>query len=93
MPKHPLIEVARALTKEDALTLLERWKERYPLAVSRLEPADILVDSMRGRSSTWTRVRVNLQHVPDAVRPAPEPPDPNEVPDPPRRPSPARKPA
>jgi DNA ligase D-like protein (predicted polymerase) len=93
VPAHPLIEIARALKKEDALAGLERWKARHADAAAHLQPADVLVDAMRGRSSTWTRVRVNLQHVPDAVRPGPEPPDPNEVPDPPRRPSPARKPA
>jgi hypothetical protein len=80
-----LIEIARALRKGDALAGLERWKTRHPDAAAHLQPADVLVDAMRGRSSTWTRVRINLQHVPDAVRPAPETPDPNEVPDPPRR--------
>jgi hypothetical protein len=62
--------VARALKKDDALIQLERWKERYPSVAARLEPADVLVDSMRGRSSTWTRVRINLQHVPVEERPA-----------------------
>ena len=84
-PVHPLIEIARALRKDDALAGLERWKARHPNAAAHLQPADVLVDAMRGRSSTWTRVRINLQHVPDAVRPATETPDPNEVPDPPRR--------
>ena len=84
-PVHPLIEIARALRKDDALSGLERWKARHPDAAAHLQPADVLVDAMRGRSSTWTRVRINLQHVPDAVRPAPETPDPNEVPDSPRR--------
>ena len=72
VPKHPLIEVARARRKEDALEQLDRWKERYPAVAGRLQPADILVDSMRGRSSTWTRVRINLQHVPDDERPSQE---------------------
>ena len=84
-PVHPLIEIARAFRKDDALAGLERWKARHPSAAAHLQPADVLVDAMRGRSSTWTRVRINLQHVPDAVRPATETPDPNEVPDPPRR--------
>jgi bifunctional non-homologous end joining protein LigD len=84
-PVHPLIEIARALRKDDALAGLERWKARHPDAAAHLQPADVLVDAMRGRSSTWTRVRINLRHVPDAVRPAPETPDPDEVPDPPRR--------
>jgi bifunctional non-homologous end joining protein LigD len=76
--KHPLIEIGRAQRKEDALAGLERWKERHPGVVGHLEPADVLVDSMRGRSSTWTRVRVNLQHVPTDLRPVQEPLDPDE---------------
>jgi hypothetical protein len=76
--KHPLIEVGRARRKADALAGLERWKTRYPRAAAHLEPADVLVDSMRGRSSTWTRIRVNLQHVPLELRPAQEPLDPDE---------------
>jgi bifunctional non-homologous end joining protein LigD len=73
----PLIEIARAATKDDALAGLERWKARHPRAAAYLEPADVLVDAMRGRSSTWTRVRVNLEHVPEDLRPAQEPPDPD----------------
>ena len=76
--KHPLIEIGRARRKEDALAGLERWKARHPEAATHLEPADVLVDAMRGRSSTWTRVRVNLQHVPAELRPAQEPLDPDE---------------
>ena len=76
--KHPLIEIGRAQRKEDALAGLERWKARHPEVVAYLEPADVLVDSMRGRSSTWTRIRVNLQHVPEPLRPAQEPLDPDE---------------
>jgi len=76
--KHPLIEIGRAQRKEDALAGLERWKERHPEVVGHLEPADVLVDAMRGRSSTWTRVRVNLQHVPTKLRPVQEPLDPDE---------------
>jgi len=71
--KKPLVEVARAARKEDALAALERWKARHPDAAALLEPADVLVDSMRGRSSTWTRVRVNLEHVPEERRPPQEP--------------------
>jgi bifunctional non-homologous end joining protein LigD len=67
--KFPLIEIGRARKKEDALAGFERWKARHEKAAEHLEPADVLVDSMRGRSSTWTRVRVNLQHVPVALRP------------------------
>jgi DNA ligase D-like protein (predicted polymerase) len=69
----PLIEIARAASKADALAGLERWKERHPAAAALLEPADILVDSMRGRSSTWTRIRLNLRHIPVADRPQQEP--------------------
>ena len=71
-PKHPLIEVARAAKKEDALAVLEEWKARHPEAAAHLAPADVLVDAMRGRYSTWTRIRLNLQHVPEALRPAQE---------------------
>jgi bifunctional non-homologous end joining protein LigD len=73
----PLLEIARARTKADALAGLERWKARHPDAAARLEQADVLVDSMRGRSSTWTRVRVNLEHVPEELRPPQEPLDPD----------------
>ena len=64
--------------KEDALAGLERWKQRHPEAAAHLQPADVLVDAMRGRYSTWTRIRVNLQHVPEELRPAQEPLDPDE---------------
>ena len=69
----PLVTVAKAEHKEDALVGLERWKARHPEAAAWLRVDDVLVDSMRGRSSTWTRIRVNLRHVPEAERPAPEP--------------------
>src|SRR5262249_22520445 len=69
----PLIEIARAAGTEEALAGLERWKARHPDVWARLAPADVLVDSMRGRSSTWTRIRLNLHGVPEAQRPAQEP--------------------
>ncbi|MCC4248474.1 MULTISPECIES: non-homologous end-joining DNA ligase [Microbacterium] len=69
----PLIEIARTKTKPEALDALEEWKRRHPDATATLHPADVLVDGMRGSSSLWYRVRVNLQHVPDATRPAQEP--------------------
>jgi len=78
--KFPLIEIGRALKKEDALAGMERWKARHAEAASHLEPADVLVDQMRGRSSAWYRIRVNLQHVPEEVRPAQEALDPDEEP-------------
>ena len=78
--KHPLIEIGRAKRKQDALAGLERWKGRHAEAAAHLEPADVLVDVMRGRFSTWTRIRVNLQHVPAEVRPRQESLDPDENP-------------
>jgi DNA ligase D-like protein (predicted polymerase) len=68
----PLIEVARAASQAEALAGLDRWKERHPQAAALLEPADILVDSMRGRSSTWTRIRLNLRNIPPDQRPPQE---------------------
>ncbi|HEY7202460.1 MAG TPA: DNA polymerase domain-containing protein [Candidatus Dormibacteraeota bacterium] len=66
----PMIEIARAASEAEARTGLERWKERHPDVVPHLAPADVMVDSMRGRSSTWTRIRINLRNVPEAMRPA-----------------------
>jgi hypothetical protein len=80
-PKHPLIEIGRAEKKDDVLAGLERWRTRHPDAAAHLAPADVLVDSMRGRFHTWTRIRVNLQHVPVALRPAQEALDPDAGPD------------
>ena len=65
----PLIEIARAQTKDEAMAGLERWKARHPSVWPLLEPRDVLVDAMRGRSSVWYRIRVNLQHVPESQRP------------------------
>ena len=99
--KLPLIEIARAEKKDDALAGLERWKARHPAAASQLQAADVLVDAMRGRYTTWTRIRVNLQHVAEADRPPQEALDPdftpswgsppNESSPKPQRPSRARK--
>jgi hypothetical protein len=69
----PLIEVARAANEAEARAGLERWKQRHPDIWPLLQPADVLVDAMRGASSTWTRIRLNLQHVPEADRPPQEP--------------------
>jgi bifunctional non-homologous end joining protein LigD len=68
----PLIEVARAATEAEAREGLERWKQRHPEAWTHLAPPDVLVDSMRGRSSTWTRIRLNLRNVPEGERPPQE---------------------
>ena len=98
--KLPLLEIARAQKKEEALAGLERWKARHPSAAAQLQAADVLVDAMRGRYTTWTRIRVNLQHVAEADRPAQEALDPDFTPSwgdwdgsapRPRRPSRARK--
>ena len=78
IPKRPLIEIGRAEKKEDALAGLERWRARHPEAAAHLQPADVLVDAMRGRFHTWTRIRVNLQHVPEELRPPQEALDPDE---------------
>lgn len=68
----PLIEIARTKTKDEAMAALDVWRDRYPEAAGRLEPIDILVDGMRGPSSIWYRIRINLQHVPDDQRPPQE---------------------
>jgi bifunctional non-homologous end joining protein LigD len=69
----PLIEIARAATTDAAMAGLERWKSRHPQVWPYLGPADVLVDAMRGRSSAWYRIRLNLRNVPAAQRPAQEP--------------------
>jgi bifunctional non-homologous end joining protein LigD len=76
----PLIVVANSPNQKAALAGLDRWKARHPEAAARLAVDDVLVDSMRGRSSTWTRIRVHLRNVPEALRPAPEKPDPDDDP-------------
>lgn len=78
--KIPLITVANSPDKKLALAGLERWKAKYPEAAKLLAVDDVLIDSMRGRSSTWTRIRVNLRHVPEAIRPPQETPDPDDDP-------------
>jgi bifunctional non-homologous end joining protein LigD len=78
--KMPLLVVANSPNRQAALDGLERWKSKYPEASGHLAVDDVLVDSMRGRSSTWTRIRVNLRHVPEAIRPAQETPDPDDDP-------------
>jgi len=76
----PLIVVANSPDKKAALEGLERWKKKYPKVAKLLAVDDVLVDSMRGRSSTWTRIRVNLRNVPEKIRPAQETPDPDDDP-------------
>ena len=78
--KMPLIVVANSPDKTAALAGLERWKSKHPEIAGFLATDDVLVDSMRGRSSTWTRIRVNLRHVPEALRPPQETPDPDDDP-------------
>jgi bifunctional non-homologous end joining protein LigD len=76
----PLVVVANSPDKAAALAGLERWKNKYAEAAALLAPDDVLVDSMRERSSTWTRIRINLRHVPAAIRPTQETPDPDDDP-------------
>src|ERR1700744_3368091 len=78
--KMPLLVVANSPSKDAALAGLERWKQKYPEAANLLAVDDVLVDSMRGASSTWTRIRVNLRHVPEDQRPPQETPDPDDDP-------------
>ncbi|MBL8625383.1 MAG: non-homologous end-joining DNA ligase [Myxococcales bacterium] len=76
-PKLPLLLIGQAKRKEDALAGLARWQARHPAVAARLAPEDVLVDTMRGRSSAYYRVRINLQRVPEAERPAEVAPDPD----------------
>ena len=78
--KMPLVVVANSPDKEAALAGLEKWKRKHAQAAEFLAVDDVLVDSMRGRSSTWTRIRVNLRRVPEALRPPQETPDPDDDP-------------
>lgn len=78
--KMPLLVIANSPDKSAALAGLERWKQRHPEAASRLAVDDVLVDTMRGRSSTWTRIRINLRNVPEDLRPPQEKPDPDNDP-------------
>ena len=78
--KMPLLVVANSPHKEAALAGLERWKSKHEEVASLLAVDDVLIDSMRGRSSTWTRIRVNLRHIPKELRPAQETPDPDDDP-------------
>jgi hypothetical protein len=78
--KMPLVVVANSPDKEAALAGLARWKSKYAEVAKHLAVDDLLVDSMRGRSSTWTRIRVNLRNVPEGLRPAQETPDPDDDP-------------
>ncbi|HEY0985427.1 MAG TPA: hypothetical protein VGD80_00195, partial [Kofleriaceae bacterium] len=75
--KLPVITIAQAKRKVDALAGLERWKARYPEVVAKLAPEHVLVDANRGKSSAWYRVRINLKNVPPHERPPPEDPDPS----------------
>jgi DNA ligase D-like protein (predicted polymerase) len=77
MSSKPLIEIGRAAREADALAGLARWRARHPEAWSHVRPADVLVDAMRGRSTTWTRIRLNLENVPPELRPAQEALDPD----------------
>ena len=76
----PLIVVANSTHKDAALEGLNRWKNKHPEIAGLLAADDVLVDSMRGRSSTWTRIRINLRNVPENLRPVQETPDPDDDP-------------
>ena len=78
--KMPLLVIAKSISEQAAVAGLERWKVKYPEAAALLEVDDILMDRMRGRSTTWTRIRVNLRHVPEPLRPLQETPDPDDDP-------------
>src|SRR4029450_4124385 len=78
--KAPLLVIANSPKKDAALAGLERWKRKHPEVAKLLAVDDVLIDSMRGRSSTWTRIRVNLRKVPEELRPKQETPDPDDDP-------------
>jgi len=78
--KMPLLVVANSPNRDAALAGLERWRRRHAAVAELLAVDDVLVDSMRGRSSSWTRIRINLRHVPEALRPPQERPDPDDDP-------------
>jgi hypothetical protein len=78
--KMPLLVIANSPNKDAALAGLERWKNKYSKVAGMLALEDVLIDSMRGRSSTWTRIRVNLRNVPEALRPPQKTPDPDDDP-------------
>ncbi|HYX92629.1 MAG TPA: hypothetical protein VE782_13785, partial [Myxococcaceae bacterium] len=73
----PVITIAQAKLKSEALAGLERWKAKYPQVAARLAPEDVLVDTNRGRATAWYRIRINLKNVPESERPPAETPDPN----------------
>ncbi len=79
-PKHPLIIVAQSPDKAAAEAGLARWKETHPEAARHLAEDDILIDRMRGSSSIWYRIRINLRHVPEEIRPTQQTPDPDDDP-------------
>lgn len=78
--KMPLLVIANSPNEEAALAGLERWRSKHPELIEFMAIEDVLVDRMRGRSSTWTRIRVNLRHVPEELRPPQETPDPDDDP-------------
>ena len=68
----PLIEIARTKTKDEAMAALDTWRDKYEEVAKKLKPVDVLLDGMRGPSSIWYRIRINLQHVPEDLRPPQE---------------------
>ena len=71
--RKPLVEVARTATQDEARAAFAIWAASHPAAAGALAERDVLVDRMRGRSSLWYRVRVNLENVPADDRPEQEP--------------------
>ena len=78
--KMPLLVIANSPSKDAAMAGLEKWKARHAEVAGLLAVDDVLVDSMRGRPSTWTRIRINLRNVPEAQRPLQETPEPDDDP-------------
>ena len=72
VPSMPLIEIARTKTKDEAMAALDIWRDKYEEVAKKLKPVDVLLDGMRGPSSIWYRIRINLQHVPEDLRPPQE---------------------
>jgi bifunctional non-homologous end joining protein LigD len=75
--KLPVITIAQAKHKPDALAGLKRWKARHPEVAAQLAPEDVIIDTNRGRATAWYRVRINLKNVPADQHPPAEPLDPD----------------
>ncbi len=76
----PLIVVGQSPERAAVDAGLERWKQAHPDAAAHLAVDDVLVDRMRGSAYVWYRIRVNLRHVPEELRPEQGTPDPDDDP-------------